>query len=140
MKTEKSAGGIIVRKGGNVWSVLLIRDMNNSWTFPKGKIEKGETSKIAAQREILEEVQLDKLLIVKSLGVVKYMYRRNGLIHKTVNYYLFMDKERKKPVCQKEEGIKEAEFFPIEQAISIVGYNKTNKPLLIKSSKVLQTL
>lgn len=140
MKTEKSAGGVVVRKVRNTWNVLLIRDMNNSWTFPKGKIEKNETSKNAAQREILEEVGLDRLIAIKPLGSVTYMFRKNGLIHKTVSYFLFIDKEKKKPTCQKEEGIKEAEFISFEKALTIVGYDKTNKPLLLKASNILQTL
>ncbi|KKW10495.1 MAG: hypothetical protein UY49_C0021G0009 [Microgenomates group bacterium GW2011_GWC1_49_7] len=42
MKTEVSAGGIVVRKRMRIWEVLVIRDMNDVWTFPKGLVEKGE--------------------------------------------------------------------------------------------------
>jgi len=140
MKTEKSAGGIIVRKIQNNWHVLLMRDMNNTWTFPKGIIEDKENAHDAAKREIYEEVGLSNLTSIKQLGSVEYFYRRNGRIQKTVHYYLFLSRGRKKPVSQKNEGIKDAAFFPFEKAISSVGYAKTNKPLLLKAYKIAQIL
>jgi ADP-ribose pyrophosphatase YjhB (NUDIX family) len=137
MKTEKSAGGIVVRKIRNCWHVLLMRDMNNSWTFPKGIIETGETPQETAEREISEEVSLVNLKFVWDLGTIDYSYRKNGLIQKTVHYYLFISHGKKQPECQKEEGIKDASFFRIEKAIRIIGYEKTNKPLLFKVQKIL---
>jgi ADP-ribose pyrophosphatase YjhB (NUDIX family) len=140
MKTEQSAGGVVIRKIQNVWHVLLMRDMNNTWTFPKGIIEDTENPRDAAGREIFEEVGLGNLTLVKSLGSVEYFYRRNGRVQKTVQYYLFVSKGKKQPVCQKEEGIRDASFFLLEKAIEIVGYEKTNKSLLIKASKIFQTI
>lgn len=55
MKKELSAGGVVVRKKGNAWQVLLLKDMNDNWTFPKGLIEKGENPPSAAKREIADE-------------------------------------------------------------------------------------
>ena len=135
MKTEVSAGGLIVRKQKGVWLVLLIKDMNNSWTFPKGKVEKGESRKDTAIREIREEVGLTRLHYTSPVSKIKYMYRRNGLIAKTVYYYLFEAFGREKIVCQKSEGIRDARFVTFDKAISIIGYTKTNKPMLVKTQK-----
>ncbi len=132
MKTEQSAGGIIVRSVGGAWEVLIVQDMHDAWTFPKGKIDGGETLKEAARREIQEEVGLTDLTIRETLPVVLYMYRRDGLISKTVQYYIFESNGSENLVNQTNEGIHNASWTPIERAIEIIGYPKTNAPLLLK--------
>ena len=140
MKKETSAGGIIVRKHKTGWQVLLIVDMNGAWTFPKGKIEKGETKNTAAMREIGEEVGLTKLRLVGSVDTIHYVYRRNGLIDKTVFYALFLYTGKEKLACQKEEGINDAQWFSFAQALKRVGYVDTNIPLLQKVELQLKLL
>ena len=54
MKTEVSAGGVIVRKRRDAWEVLLICDPKGKWTFPKGHLEADESYQDAAIREIGE--------------------------------------------------------------------------------------
>jgi len=133
MKTETSAGGIVIKKG----RVLLLLDMNDCWTFPKGLVEKGETRKNAAIREIAEEVGLTKLNYIGPVSPIEYAYRRGILIHKTVHYFLFRAIGSEKIVCQKSEGIKEAKWVGFDEIISIIGYPKTNVPLLKKAQKLL---
>lgn len=130
MKTETSAGGIIVRKKSSRWEVLLICDMNKSWTFPKGIIEKGENPVDSAKREIAEEVGIQKLILLKTLNSITYIYRRNGLISKTVQYYLFKQLGREEIHVQREEGIFQAQWVTFQKALRIIGYAKTNKALL----------
>lgn len=131
MKSEISAGGIIVRRRGSLWYVLVVRDMNDAYTFPKGKIEPGENAIDAARREIREEVGLTKITMVKKLPVIRYVYNRNGLISKTVHYFLFTMDGDEKLVSQKEEGIHDARWMPIHKVPDIIGYPKTNIPLLL---------
>jgi 8-oxo-dGTP pyrophosphatase MutT (NUDIX family) len=51
----KAAGGVIVRDG----RVLLVhRARQDDWSFPKGKLEAGETWEAAALREVEEETAL----------------------------------------------------------------------------------
>lgn len=140
MKKERSSGGIIVRTYRGMWQVLLIEDMNRTWTFPKGKIEKAETRIEAAEREILEEVGLSPLTYVCGVKTIHYTYKRNGLIDKTVFYALFTYAGHKKPVCQKEEGIKRAQWFGFAEARENVGYRVTNVPLLAKSEVLVKSL
>ncbi|MEK7129476.1 MAG: NUDIX domain-containing protein [Patescibacteria group bacterium] len=130
MKEERSAGGVVVRRRGNGWQVLLIKDMNGTWTFPKGLIEKGEGAEQAAGREIFEETGIRGLTLVKKLSPITYWYRLNGLIKKTVLYFLFMTTSNEPPNPQKEEGIQEAKWTSLALAATIVGYPKTNKSLL----------
>lgn len=133
MKHEVSAGGIVIKNT----KVLLLRDMSDNWTFPKGLIEKGETQVKAAIREIGEEVGLTKLTFVTKISPITYVYRRGSLITKTVHYFLFRHTGRETIVCQKSEGIQEAKWFAFDKAFLRLGYPKTNVPLLTKALKLL---
>lgn len=137
MKTELSAGGIIVRKIGETWEVLLLKDMNNNWTFPKGLVEKGEDAVSAAKREITEEVGISDVSLMSTITPIHYMYTRNGLISKNVQYFLFSTEGKEIPKGQKEEGISEVRWVPLDEAMIIIGYPKTNKSLLEETRSIL---
>ena len=51
------AGGIVYRKKGSNFEILLVTAKRNpsAWIFPKGHIEAGETPEQAALREVEEE-------------------------------------------------------------------------------------
>lgn len=140
MKIKTSAGGVIVSLVKRQWHVLILRDMNGMWTFPKGLIEKGENPKSAAMREITEEVGIDRLTLYSPLTPIQYFYKRNGTIEKTVHYFLFTARTRIRPKPQKEEGISDAKWVPIKRAREIIGYRKTNVVLLEEAWKLLKPL
>jgi 8-oxo-dGTP pyrophosphatase MutT (NUDIX family) len=56
----RAAGGVIVRctNGSEPELLLIHRPRHNDWTFPKGKIESGETDEACALREVEEETGL----------------------------------------------------------------------------------
>jgi 8-oxo-dGTP pyrophosphatase MutT (NUDIX family) len=131
MKIEVSAGGVVYRKKGKHFKVLLLKDKNGQWTFPKGLIEKGENKSVTAQREIREEVGLSKTKLIDSLSSIGYWYRwQNQIIKKTVYYFLFISLGDEKIEAQQEEGITEVKWFSPEEALKIVGYRKTNIKIL----------
>ena len=103
-KREFSSGGIIIKKWGRGLQILLIKDSYGRWTWPKGNIQKGESSKDAALREITEEVGLKNIRVEDKVGQTQYFYRMKGqLIFKTVFIYLVEARGREKIVIQKEE-------------------------------------
>jgi 8-oxo-dGTP diphosphatase len=51
----RAAGGVVVREG---WVLLVHRPRYDDWSFPKGKLEAGETWEAAALREVEEETGL----------------------------------------------------------------------------------
>jgi mutator protein MutT len=131
MKQEKSAGGVIIRKEDNIIIVLLIRDMNGNWTFPKGLIEPNETAEQAALREIAEETGLRKLKLLTALKEIHYQFQRqNESVSKTVTYYLYEELEDETVICQKEEGISAYNWLPLEKALDFVSYPKSNRQLI----------
>ena len=139
MNTEVSSGGIVVYKAHDGWYVLLMKDMKHNWTFPKGKIEHGENLQDTATREIEEEVGVRRLAFIAELTPTTYWYTRGKSIKKTVHYFLFRSKVLQKPRVQTEEGISEAKWVSRKEATAMIGYPKTNIPLLNEAYKKLKT-
>ena len=136
-KLEFSAGGVVFRQNDKKIEFVLILNPFDKWTFPKGRIEKGEKTEIAALRETAEEIGLKKL---KNLGLIKkidYWFRKeNHLIHKYVYFYLFEASARVKLNPQKEE-IKTAEWFEAQKALEILGYPKDVRSILEKAIEII---
>lgn len=56
----EAAGGVVWRRGptGALEVLLVHRDRYDDWSFPKGKLDPGETHRHAALREVEEETGL----------------------------------------------------------------------------------
>lgn len=59
MKKEKSCGAVVYKKEDNKIKLLIIKQHDNYWSFPKGHVEKNETEEETAIREIKEETNID---------------------------------------------------------------------------------
>jgi 8-oxo-dGTP pyrophosphatase MutT (NUDIX family) len=58
-QTVQAAGGVVWRRrDGEVQVLLVHRPKYDDWTFPKGKLEPGESHEQAAVREVREETGL----------------------------------------------------------------------------------
>lgn len=139
MKTEVSAGGVIVRKRGDSWEVLLICDPKGKWTFPKGHLEGDESHLETAIREIGEEVGIHDLTYMADLTPVEYLFTRDGLVKKTVHFFLFECGGDAPLVPQIDEGITDAVWVSIGEAARQIGYPKTNKPILKEAMALLSS-
>ena len=60
-----TAGGIIINE---LEEVVVVNQNHDSWSLPKGHVEKKETILDAAKREIYEETGLKNILYIKDLG------------------------------------------------------------------------
>ena len=56
----EAAGGVVWRRGskGSLKVLLVHRERYDDWSFPKGKLDPGETHRHAALREVKEETGL----------------------------------------------------------------------------------
>ena len=121
MKREISAGGVVYNRKKK--KILLIKDSYGRWAFPKGLIEKGETTEQAALREVEEETGLKELKIVKKLGSIKYIYTLKGKrIFKIVTFFL-METERIRLKPQWE--IQGAKWFEPRAALEKISYGNS---------------
>ncbi|MFV9511016.1 NUDIX hydrolase [Tepidibacillus sp. LV47] len=111
---EVSAGGVVFYQGETT-EFLMILDHCHKWTFPKGKVEKGETYQEAAIREIREETGIDGN-IIKSLDKVYYEYYHpiHGKVEKEVYYFLVEAKNYHLKVQESE--INRAKWVSLQEA------------------------
>lgn len=111
---QESAGGVLIEDG----QVLLIRTRTRAgrsvWTFPKGRIQRGEKFWEAALREVREETgYLCRLR--QRLKATSYVFHSGAVqVRKTVHWFLV------EPVKQTGEPnpkeVVEASWFPLEEA------------------------
>ncbi len=82
----RAAGGLITRgtPDGHLEVLVVHRPRYDDWSFPKGKLEAGETEEAAALREVEEETGF-QCRLQEELGVRTYRDRRDR--PKTVHYW-----------------------------------------------------
>ncbi len=136
-KREISSGGVVIQKSAAGIRILIIKDPYGKWTWPKGKLIKGETSADAAKREIGEETGLKNIKMISLIGRTNYFYKRNGnFIYKTVYIYLFEFTGSENLVIQKAE-IEDGEWVSEDEALSKVGY-KNAKNIMSRAITVFK--
>jgi len=107
----RAAGGLVVRDG----SVLVVhRPKYDDWTFPKGKLEDGETWEDAALREVEEETGL-RCELGEYVGATHYPFREGV---KEVRYFRMTSLDE--PIPQNE--IDELRWLPLQEADGLLSY------------------
>ena len=82
----QAAGGLVIRRQGGALQLAVVhRPVHEDWSFPKGKLEAGETLEEAARREVEEETGLSCRLI-RFVGHTEYVDRKGR--PKAVAYWL----------------------------------------------------
>ncbi len=86
MRTEVSAGGVITRDIKGEVCILLAKHRGDTYGFPKGHQEVGETLRQTAKREIIEETGLQNFRILKQLGAINrsFVDDRGVTIHRKI--------------------------------------------------------
>jgi len=117
---EVSAGCIVYRRNNKVY-LLMILDRFGYWTFPKGKLEEGESLEETAVREVKEETGID-VEIERYLGETHYNYSHSekGNVDKTVHWYLA--KVLSSDITSAPGEITRAEWVDLESARKLCGY------------------
>jgi len=99
MPYERSAGAIIFYKTGKKIEYLLIQYTGKYWDFPRGHVEKGESDKEAARREIKEETGLKNLAFIPGFErKVSWFFKKKGenkSVYKEVVFFLCQSKNKK---------------------------------------------
>lgn len=128
MRREFSAGGIVFNSQGQV--LLTKHSQNKHWSFPKGLIDPGQTSKEAALREVKEEGGVEAE-IQEKIGYSKYVYSLNGeKIFKVVTYFLmkYLSGDPK----DHDWEVEEASWYEPEHALKQLTFSQ-DKALLQKA-------
>ncbi|OFX78416.1 MAG: hypothetical protein A2X12_07235 [Bacteroidetes bacterium GWE2_29_8] len=118
-KNVIAAGGVVFSESK---SILLIKK-NGYWDLPKGKIEEGENSMIAAIREVKEETGLNLILLGNHLEDTYHIYKeKNKYILKTTIWYKMYAKDHTNQILkpQQSEGIEKVLWMGKEEIKDIV--------------------
>lgn len=117
-QTVRAAGGVVWRRspGGDREVALVRRDAYDDWTFPKGKLKRGESEAEAAVREVEEETGL-RCLLGPELGTTRYRDPKDR--PKTVRYWEMTGCEGE---LSAHNEIDAARWVPIEEARRLLTY------------------
>ncbi|MDO8505733.1 MAG: NUDIX domain-containing protein [bacterium] len=146
VRTEYSAGGVVFRRTSRGIEIAFLLDPFGKWTFAKGHIEKGESIKFAAIREVKEEMGVRFLSVVTPLGRIDWWFKeqrgsayapKGAMVHKFVYYFLMEAPTNTRLRAQKSELISAVRFVPISEALSLSSY-KDVKPVLKKALAILK--
>ncbi len=91
---SRTSGGIIISKKGDIYCLLCVKQWNNLWSPPKGRVEINESVRECAQREIKEEtgvmIPFNKFICIDSRNlfvingdgvVINGMHNRNEILN-----------------------------------------------------------
>lgn len=133
---EFSAGGVVFKRVPKKFQWLLIKPAGTErWQLPKGKVDKGETSKEAAVREVVEEGGV-KVRPVDKIGTSQYFFVFKGQkIFKTVIYFLMEYLQDRKEGHDHE--VDETAFIDFDEAEGRLTF-KDDKKMLRKGREILQ--
>lgn len=131
MADAVSCGGVIIHKD----KVLLLYKNQNGryigWVLPKGTVEKKESFRQTALREVREEAGINAK-IIKYIGKTRYNFHAGEeLIHKTVHWYLMSANSfHYKP--QAEEYFTDGGFYKRHEAYHLLKFHD-EKQIMMKA-------
>jgi 8-oxo-dGTP diphosphatase len=121
----RAAGGLVLRDGEDGTSEILVvhRPAYDDWSFPKGKLEAGESGEAAAVREVEEETGL-RCRLEREVATIRY--RDGSGRPKTVRYWLMT------PVgggLAAAHEVDDARFVPVRHAAELLTYDRDRELL-----------
>jgi 8-oxo-dGTP diphosphatase len=113
-----AAGGVVWRRRDAALEVVLVhRPRYDDWTFPKGKLDAGETDEEAAKREVMEEASLP-VNLGPELPSTTYLDKSGK--HKRVRYWAMTPADGSEPTGANE--VDEARWVRVDDARSLLTY------------------
>jgi 8-oxo-dGTP diphosphatase len=116
----RAAGGLVLRLGEDGTSEILVvhRPAYDDWSFPKGKLEPGETEEDAAVREVEEETGL-RCRLEREVATTRY--RDGSGRPKTVRYWLMTPVGG---VLTPLHEVDDARFVHMTEAAALLTYER----------------
>ncbi len=140
-RSAHSAGGFVgTRIAGDVKLLLIKNSFDGRWSIPKGHLDPGETSEVAAIREVQEESGVHAE-IVELLGKNRYHFRfEDWLVKKRVDVYLLRTNPdtplRPELFDPQEQLVADARWFTPNDAVNAISYANLRELAKKAASKV----
>lgn len=115
MQYEKSCGAIVLRRDdddGKLYILMIRHRLGGHRSFPKGHMERGETERMTAVREVFEETAVQ--IRIQSNFRETVHYRPLPGVSKEVVY--FLSETKQKSIRAREGEIAQVEWVPVEKA------------------------
>jgi 8-oxo-dGTP pyrophosphatase MutT (NUDIX family) len=125
LRVVEAAGGVVSRHGdGSRLEVLVVhRPRYDDWTFPKGKLEPGESHEQAAVREVEEETGL-RCALGRELPSTTYHDRKGR--PKTVRYWEMQPLEG---AFRPHREVDEIRWLPSDEARRLLSHRRDREVL-----------
>ena len=116
----RAAGGVLFRtsRRGRDKVAVVYREARGDWTFPKGKLDEGESFEEAALREVFEETGITAE-IRRFIGSTNYTHRKGR--PKIVAYYLM---EAISGEFAPNEEVDEFRWVTLDEAFELLTWDR----------------
>jgi 8-oxo-dGTP diphosphatase len=122
----QAAGGLIVRRrAGELEIAVVHRPEHQDWSYPKGKLEEGETFEVAALREVHEETGM-RCRLIRFIGHTEYVDRKGR--PKAVAYWVMAPESG---TFAPNEEVDELRWVRLPDASSLLSYARDHELLAI---------
>jgi 8-oxo-dGTP pyrophosphatase MutT (NUDIX family) len=121
----RAAGGIVSRRNerGELEVLLIHRPHRRDWTFPKGKVDAGETDEACAVREVEEETGL-RCILGTELPGTSHTDHKGRL--KVVRYWTMRPAGG---VAAPRNEVDEVRWLPLGRAVELLTYDRDRELL-----------
>jgi 8-oxo-dGTP diphosphatase len=106
-----AAGGIVLSQAETPLVAVVRLRKRNEWVLPKGKLDDGETPRVAAEREVMEETGHD-VAVHEYLGTLVYEIRGGS---KVVHYWRM--EAGQAPVRELMHDVRAVDWLPLGNAV-----------------------
>ena len=128
----QAAGGLVIRRRADTLEIVVVhRPVHADWSFPKGKLEEGETFETAALREVQEETGL-LCRLVRFMGHTDYIDRKGR--PKAVAYWIMAAEGG---VFGANEEVDEMRWVSLAEAAQLLSYERDRELLTVLSASDL---
>jgi 8-oxo-dGTP diphosphatase len=129
IQVVQAAGGLIVRRHHSLLEIAVVhRPVHQDWSFPKGKLEEGETFEEAALREVREETGM-ACRLVRFVGHTEYVDRKGR--PKAVAYWVM---EALGGSFRPNHEVDELRWLNLAEAKSLLSYPRDAEMAAIVSA------
>ncbi|HYJ68276.1 MAG TPA: NUDIX hydrolase [Nocardioidaceae bacterium] len=122
-RTVLAAGAVVWRRHGDSVELLVVhRPKYDDWTFPKGKVNRGERLPVTAVREVLEETTVP-IRLGLPLSTVSYRMGKPKDVTKQVSYWIGRPIGDGAITLEPNHEIDKARWIAIDDVGSLLTYD-----------------